>query len=289
MTSNGFRQVDVFGKVPLAGNPVAVVLGADDLSDDQMRRFSVWTNLSECTFLLRPTHPDADYRVRIFSLTTELPFAGHPTLGTARAWLDAGGQPARSGTIVQECGAGLIDVRVSDDTLAFLAPPLTRFEPPTQETLNAALQVLGVTPADVIAASWIDNGPGWLGVLLATSDAVLALRPDVSAHPQHWDIGVAGLTEPGAPTQLEVRAFFTEDGTALREDPVTGSLNAAFAQWLSASGNIALPYTASQGSAIGRDGRVHLSSVGEEIWVGGTADVVIRGDVDIPITTATSF
>lgn len=281
MAAYGFRQVDVFGQHPLAGNPVAVVLGADDLTTEQMKHFSVWTNLSECTFVLSPTSPAADYRVRIFSLNTEYPFAGHPTLGTAQAWLDAGGIPANPGCLVQECGAGLVPVRQEQGRLSFAAPPITRFEPPSAETLDAALTVLGITADDVVAASWIDNGPGWLGLLLADPRTLLSLQPDASRHPRRWDIGVAALTAPGSPTQLEVRAFFTDGTEPFREDPVTGSLNAAYAQWLSATGRIQLPYTASQGRVIGRDGRVFLSRDGEDIWTSGTADIITRGVVEI--------
>jgi len=254
MTTRPFRMIDVFpSATPQSGNPLAVVLEAEGLTTvalttAQMARFSAWTNLSECTFVLPPTDPAADYRVRIFSLTTELPFAGHPTLGTARAWLDAGGVPRTPGRVVQECGVGLVPVRIDDDALAFAAPPLIRSGPVADADLAFALSVLGVTPADVVAAKWIDNGPGWLGILLSSADAA-----------------------------IEVRAFFNDGGGPLREDPVTGSLNASVAQWLTAAGRVQAPYVARQGARAGRDGRVHVTEADGELWIGGRAVVAVRG------------
>jgi PhzF family phenazine biosynthesis protein len=281
-----FRQVDVFGAEPGTGNPVAVVLDAAGLSEAAMRRFSVWTNLSECTFVLPPSDPGADYAVRIFSLDVELPFAGHPTLGTARAWLDAGGVPARPGTVVQECGAGLVPVRVAAEVLAFAAPPLLRSGVVEAALLADALAVLGLDPAQVVAAQWLDNGPGWLGVLVADADAVLALRPDPSRAPVdpdrgRWDLGVVGPTPPGSPEAFEVRAFFSDGTGALVEDPVTGSLNAAAAQWLLATGRATAPYVARQGTALGRRGRVRIEHDAEGLWVGGRTDVVVAGTADL--------
>jgi PhzF family phenazine biosynthesis protein len=276
-----FRQVDVFGNDPCTGNPVAVVLDAEGLDDQTMRRFSVWSNLSECTFVLAPTHPDADYRVRIFSLNTELPFAGHPTLGTARAWLDAGGEPRDHSLVVQECPAGLIEVRIEPDRLAFAAPPRLRSGPVDADLLAAVIDVLGVPPEQVIDAEWLDNGPGWVGVLLDHARTVVQLRPDASAHPGRWDIGVIGAHDPDADTAFEVRAFFTDGSAPLREDPVTGSLNAAAAQWLIASGRTSAPYVAAQGTAIGREGRVHVSSSADRLWVGGRAKIVASGTITL--------
>lgn len=278
--SHPFRQIDVFGADPYAGNPVAVVLAADDVSDEAMRRFSVWTNLSECTFVLAPTVPGADYRVRILNLDRELSFAGHPTLGTARAWLDAGGAPATPGVVVQECGVGLVPVRIEGDLLAFAAPPRIRSGAVDPALVSEVLAILGVDPARVVAAEWLDNGPGWVGVLLDSADTVLALRPDLTGHPGTWDIGVIGPAAPGADFDIEVRAFFsTDDG--LREDPVTGSLNASAAQWLMSGGRVGASYVARQGTALGRDGRVHLSRRDGEIWVGGRTDVAVRGTIAI--------
>lgn len=276
-----FRQLDVFAAGPGLGNPVAVVLDADGLDDDTMRRFSVWSNLSECTFVLPPTTSDADYRVRIFSLNTEFPFAGHPTLGTARAWLDAGGVPTDAGLVVQECAAGLIPIRIDGDRLAFRSPPRTRSGPVDTMTLASVIDILGVDPKQVVDAEWLDNGPGWVGVLLDHADTVLAVQADSSAHPGRWDIGVIGHGDAGAESAFEVRAFFTEGGEPLREDPVTGSLNGAAAEWLIATGRATAPYIARQGTAMGREGRVHLTHEGGAVWVGGRADVVIAGTVAI--------
>lgn len=275
-----FRQIDVFGEGPYTGNPVAVVHDADGLDDEQLRAFSVWSNLSECTFVLPPTEPEADYRVRIFSLSTELPFAGHPTLGTARAWLDAGGNPHLPGTIVQQCGTGLVPIRVSGDVLSFAAPPRTRSGPVDPELLQAVVEVLGVDPGSVVDAEWLDNGPGWVGVLVDSAETVLSLTPDTSRRPGRWDIGVIGPTRPGEEAQIELRAFFTEADSPLREDPVTGSLNAAAAQWLLATGCLSAPYVARQGTALGRRGRISVDTDGDGAWVGGRTHVAIRGSVE---------
>ncbi|MCB2413947.1 PhzF family phenazine biosynthesis protein [Demequina sp. TTPB684] len=282
MTTRPFRMIDVFASdAPLTGNPLAVVLDAEGLTTEQMARFSAWTNLSECTFVLPPTDPAADYRVRIFSLTTELPFAGHPTLGTARAWLDAGGVPRTPGRVVQECGVGLVPVRIDDVALAFAAPPLVRSGAVDDADLAVALSVLGVAADDVVAAEWIDNGPGWMGILLRDADAVLVVEPDLASRVGQWSIGVVGPYAPGSDAALEVRAFFNDSGGPLREDPVTGSLNASIAQWLTASGSVQAPYVARQGAKVGRDGRVRVTRAEGEIWIGGRAVVIVAGAVDL--------
>ena len=277
--SRRFRQVDVFGEGRFSGNPVAVVLDSDGLSEDDLREFSVWTNLSECTFVLPPTAPDADYKVRIFSLNTELPFAGHPTLGTARAWLDAGGVPRVEGLIVQECGAGLIPVRITVEQLAFVSPPRIRTGSVAPEYLKQVIEILGISSEQVVDAEWLDNGPGWVGLLLDSPQTLLSLRPDASAHPGRWDIGVAAQYPQGSETAIEVRAFFTEGNQPLREDPITGSLNAAVAEWLISNHRIQAPYLAAQGTAMGRRGRVNVFESEGKLWVGGTAQVVLTGEL----------
>jgi PhzF family phenazine biosynthesis protein len=273
-----FRQVDVFTEQPFLGNPVAVVHSADGLTDDEMRRFANWTNLSETTFLLSPADNRADYRVRIFTPERELPFAGHPTLGTAHAWLEAGGQPAARGVVIQECPAGLVPVRRSPDgRLAFKAPPLIRSGPVDETDLADIAGSLGVKREDILAAQWADNGPGWMAVELASAAAVLALTPGVTSR----DIGVFGAYPPGSPEAFEVRAFTPLIGGA-GEDPVTGSLNASLAMWLLASGRATAPYTVSQGTALGRRGRVHVSADADgSIWVGGGTQTLISGSVQL--------
>lgn len=269
-----FRQIDVFTDVGYLGNPLAVVVDGTDLSTEQMQQFANWTNLSETTFLLPPTDPAADYQVRIFTPVLELPFAGHPTIGSCRVWLDTGGAPARPDVIVQQCAAGLISLRRDGQRLAFAAPPLRRSGPVDQQTLAQLIQALGIRPSDVVDSAWIDNGPGWVGVLLASAEQVLAVKPAFAA----MDIGVVGPYPPGAPHALELRAFFPKDGVLL-EDPVTGSLNASVAQWLLGSGRVQTPYIASQGTAIGRAGRVHVAVADDEIWIGGDTVTCISGTV----------
>jgi len=270
-----FSQVDVFTTTPYRGNPVAVVLDGAGLASTAMQRFAHWTNLSETTFVLPPGDPGADYRVRIFTPTLELPFAGHPTLGTCHAWLTAGGSPSSGDVVVQECAAGLVRIRRTADGLAFAAPPLLRSGPAEEAVVRRIAETLGVDRSEIAAAEWVDNGPGWVAVLLAGADAVLALRP--AAIP--FDLGVVGLYPPGAPHALEVRAFFPKDGATV-EDPVTGSLNASVAQWLLRTGQISAPYVAAQGAVLGRAGRVHISQDPDgTVWVGGGTVTCIDGTV----------
>ena len=294
-----FRQVDVFTSEPYRGNPVAVVADADGISDEEMARFANWTNLSETTFILPPTDPNADYRVRIFTPSSELPFAGHPTIGTCHAWLEAGGT-ATNGRIVQECGVGLVTLRQSNGRLSFAAPELIRGGPVDEADIAKVVVALGVDRSSIIAAKWADNGPGWLAVMLASAEEVLALTPDftktersgvgvVGEHPIGVvgpnKVGVAGRTgaADGEPA-IEVRAFFST-GAQATEDPVTGSLNASIAQWLLAEGHagsdigLTAPYIASQGTVLGRKGRVHVDEVDGDVWIGGDAVTAIVGEV----------
>lgn len=271
-----FSQVDVFAPGPKPGNPVAVIHGADGLSAEQMQSFANWTNLPETTFLLRPTQPDADYRLRIFTPASELPFAGHPTLGSAHAWLENGGQPHRPGELVQECEVGLVKISQTASEQFFEAPPLRRSGPLEPEVLEQAITSLRITPDQVLDSSWVDNGPGWLGIRLASAREVLDLRPDFVAMGQ-LNVGVIGAYGDGAPADFEVRGFLPR--LAIPEDPVTGSLNAGLAQWLISSGAAEANYTVSQGTALGRGGRLTITSEGDSIWVGGTSRTVIRGSV----------
>jgi PhzF family phenazine biosynthesis protein len=273
-----FRQVDVFTDVPYAGNPVAVVLDADGLSDEQMQRFAHWTNLSETTFVLPPTDPAADYRVRIFTPVSELPFAGHPTLGTCHAWLSQHPDDERE-TLVQECVAGLVRVRRGPDGLAFAAPPLLRYGRVDDADLDRVIDLLGLDRLDVVDAHWVDNGPGWVAVLLRSADEVLAVRP--RPLPDDVFVGVVGPHPQGAPQAVEVRGFFPKDGATV-EDPVTGSLNASVAQWLIDSGRLQAPYVAAQGRALGRNGRVHVSADPDGVlWVGGGTVTCVTGTAEL--------
>jgi PhzF family phenazine biosynthesis protein len=268
-----FAQVDVFGSGPCSGNPVAVVLEAEGLSTEEMQRFARWTNLSETTFVLPPSEHQADYRVRIFTPALELPFAGHPTLGTCHAWLESGGESRNPSEIVQECGAGLVRIRREEGRLAFAAPPLIRSGPGSEEDAVRIAAALGIERTELLAVEWVDNGPGWIGALLESAERVLELEPRSVA----FDLGVVGFHPEGAEAAIELRAFFPINGVTA-EDPVTGSLNASVAQWLIGSGRLDAPYVATQGSAIGRNGRIHVSqSEDGTTWVGGRATTVVGG------------
>jgi len=274
-----FKQVDVFSAQPLLGNPLAVVLQADELDDAQMAAFARWTNLSETTFLLKPRDPRADYRLRIFTTLTELPFAGHPTLGSCHAWLENGGI-AQGDEIIQECGIGLVRIRRDGTRLAFTAPPLLRFEAVEADLLARILGGLGVPAQALVDARWVDNGAGWLALRLRDRATVLALQADFSSLPASLPIGVFAAWDPqvdGADAQFEVRAFVPGDG--MPEDPVTGSLNAGIAQWLLAEGLAPKRFVVSQGTAIGRNGRVYIECTGDDIWVGGEVVTCIEGRV----------
>ncbi|MGO3022262.1 MAG: PhzF family phenazine biosynthesis protein [Brevibacterium sp.] len=292
-----FAQVDVFSAVPFQGNPVAVIIDADGLDEEQMARIANWTNLSETTFILPPDDPAADYRLRIFTPHRELPFAGHPTLGSAAAWLDAVGAPKHEDRIVQECGAGLVDIRRSprrggptdpsadsptasaaepSETLAFAAPDRLRAGPLDDAYVDQIAVALGVDRSEILGHQWADNGPGWAAVRLANAEKVLALTPDFSAIPDA-KLGVLGAHPEGSEHEYEIRAFVP--GVGVAEDPVTGSLNASVAQWLVGENLAPNSYTATQGTALGRSGVVSITAEDDEIWVGGDTSICIRGTV----------
>ncbi|KPY82421.1 Phenazine biosynthesis protein, PhzF family [Pseudomonas syringae pv. tagetis] len=280
MRSFDFKQLDVFTDQPLLGNPLAVVLGAEGLSDEQMAAFARWTNLSETTFLLEPTDPRADYRVRIFTTLGELPFAGHPTLGSCHAWLESCGV-ADGEEIIQECGIGLVRIRREGSGLAFTAPPLLRSGAVDADLVQRVRLGMGLGADDIIGARWVDNGPGWVAFRLADRASVLALQPDY-AQLSGLKIGVIGPWDPavdGEEAHFEVRAFIPGDGMA--EDPVTGSLNAGIAHWFLEEGLAPDHYIVSQGAALGRKGRVFIQRTGEDIWVGGSTLTCIEGRVTI--------
>jgi PhzF family phenazine biosynthesis protein len=276
-----FTQLDVFTPVPMMGNPLAVVHDAADLDEARMAAFARWTNLSETTFLLPPTAEaaaaGADYRVRIFTPGGELPFAGHPTLGSAQAWLSAGGRPHDSAVVVQECGVGLVRVRRDGARLAFAAPPLKRSGPVDDAALRAQVLAALRLPAEALhALQWVDNGPGWLAALLPDAAMVRALEPDFAAM-RGLKLGVVAPQAPGAETQFEVRAFVP--GLGVPEDPVTGSLNAGLASWLIGAGLAPARYIAAQGHALGRDGRVHVAREDDGLWIGGEVCELVSGIV----------
>jgi PhzF family phenazine biosynthesis protein len=272
-----FHLVDVFGEKPFSGNPLAVIALDADRDTAALQAITRWLNLSETAFLLPPTEPDADYRVRIFTLDRELPFAGHPTLGSAHAWLALGGKPRHAGKIVQQCGAGMIDVRRSSEGLAFAAPPLIRSGPASAAECEEACRVLNIAASDVVAAEWIDNGPGWLGIQLRDAAAVLAVEP-ARAHAARIDTGIVGLHPAGSTDAYEVRAIFSDPYGGLIEDPVTGSLNASAAAWMLREGHVTAPFTVTQGTCLGRTGRIRIDQ--EEngaIWVGGKTETLFAG------------
>ncbi|MEN9539504.1 MAG: hypothetical protein RLZZ126_1739 [Pseudomonadota bacterium] len=291
MTQRPFQQVDVFTATPYFGNPLAVVLDGTGLSTEDMQRFTDWTNLSEATFLLPPTHPDADYRVRIFCPGRELPFAGHPTLGSCHAWLRAGGKP-KTAFIVQECGIGLVKIRNDEvnHRLAFAAPPLLRSGPLDEADVALIARGLNIPRSDILAHAWCDNGPKWRGVMLQSAEQVRALQPDGDVL-AGLDIGVVGPVRKvgviasqgageGSDTNFEVRAFF-HTATGMREDPVTGSLNAGIAKWLIGAGLAPNRYVAAQGTCMGRAGRVFVEQMGQDIWIGGASVTCVAGTVEL--------
>ena len=281
----GYLEIDVFGASPYRGNPLAVVLDGEGLSTEEMQDFARWTNFSETTFLLPPTSPEADYRVRIFTLAHELPFAGHPTLGTCHAWLTAGGgTPKTPGRIVQECGAGNVALRQQDGKLAFAAPPLRRGGLVDEVLLARLAAVLGIPRAGIVDSQWVDNGPGWVGVMLRDAAAVLDVEPDFTRWdgPERLDLGVIGAYPEGSECAFEVRALFSGQGGVMIEDPVTGSLNASFAQWMLSTGRAKAPYRTSQGTRLGRQGRPEIDRDADgTIWIGGATFTCVRGEVEL--------
>jgi PhzF family phenazine biosynthesis protein len=278
MTARRFHQLDVFSNRPLLGNPLAVVHDAQGLSDEDMAAFARWTNLSETTFLLPPTDDDADYRVRIFTLGDELPFAGHPTLGSCKAWLLAGGRPKTDGYIVQQCGVGLVRLRRDGARLAFAAPPLRRSGPLDEALLDQIAGGLGIARSDIVEHQWVDNGPGFCAVMLGSAAKVLSLRPDFIAL-SDLKLGVIAPQAAGADTAFEVRSFVPPSG--INEDPVTGALNAGLASWMIGAGLAPDHYVVAQGTALRRAGRVFVDRDGDDIWIGGDSAICIAGEVTL--------
>ena len=273
-----FHQVDVFSAVAFKGNPLAVIAGADGLDDARMQAIANWTNLSETTFLLRPKDTAADYRVRIFTPQRELPFAGHPTLGSSHVWLALGHKP-KGNEVIQECGAGLVRIKRDGARLAFAAPPLRRSGEVAPDLKARIARSLGITEDAIKAAQWVDNGPGWVAVMLGSRGELLKLSQDVSVLPDQ-SLGVVApwdTAKDGSEAQFEVRAFMGRGG----EDPVTGSLNASLAQWLIGAGIAPPRYIAAQGTVLGRAGRVHVTQEGDTIWIGGDVTTCIAGTINL--------
>ncbi|MFJ5264979.1 PhzF family phenazine biosynthesis protein [Streptomyces sp. NPDC088387] len=274
-----FVQVDVFSTRPFQGNPVAVVMDGTDVTDDEMQRVAQWTNLSETTFVLPATTPEADYRLRIFTPQGELPFAGHPTLGSARAWLACGGVPRHTDRVVQECGAGLVTVRRGTDMLSFAAPPRIREGALDDAYLHRIIKAFGIQAEDVLAHQWVDNGPGWAVLHLPTADDVLALDPDLSLIPEAM-VGAIGAYPEGAEHDFELRTF--APGCGVPEDPACGSMNASVGQWLTATGAAPSAYRVSQGTRVGRAATIEVNAEADgTVWVSGTATVLVRGTITL--------
>lgn len=277
MAIRNFQLVDVFAEQAFRGNPLPVFLDARDISSEEMLKITRWMNQSETAFLLPPGDERADYQVRIFTPDRELPFAGHPTLGSCHAWLTAGGRPKSSGEITQECGIGLVTIKWIDSKLAFAAPELIRSGPVDEKDLERITRVLQIDRKAIVDAQWADNGPGWVVVLLESAQAVLDINP-LAWFPVGVDIGIVGPCEEGADTAFELRALFSDQHGSIREDPVTGSLNASVAQYLYTTGRATGPYTASQGACIGRAGRIEISRDDNgNVWVGGHTQTLVEG------------
>ncbi|MCX5596987.1 PhzF family phenazine biosynthesis protein [Streptomyces phaeochromogenes] len=274
-----FVQVDVFSTSPYSGNPVAVVLDGTDLSDEEMQRLARWTNLSETTFVLPPTVPEADYRLRILTPDGELPFAGHPTLGSAHAWLDGGGVPRHGDRVVQECAAGLVTVRRGEGALAFAAPPRVREGALDEDYLKRIVDAFGITRDRVLAHQWVDNGPGWAVIQLATAEEVLALEPDLSLIPDAM-VGAIGAHPEGSAHRFEMRTF--APGVGVPEDPACGSMNAGVGQWLTSTGAAPSSYRVSQGARLGRAASIEVTvDTDGTVWVSGAAVVCVRGTITL--------
>jgi len=269
--------VDVFGSAPMRGNPLGVVHGAEGLSEAQMLELTVWLGFSETTFLLPPTDSAADYRVRIFYPGGEMPFAGHPTLGTCHAWQQAGGVAKRSGTVVQECGVGLVEVRQESDLLSFRAPPFTHYGPLSDGERAEAARIAGVPQDRIVEAMHVANGPGWQMLRLASAADVLAAQPVADA-PNGTDIGLAGPHPAGSEVSWEIRAFFANLQGKLAEDPVTGSFNAGVAMHLFGKEMARGSYIAAQGQKVGADGRIHCRQDDDgSVWIGGRTAMIASG------------
>ena len=281
MTSRRFIQCDVFTPVPTQGNGLAVVVDALGLTDEQMQRFAAWTNLAETAYLLPPEDPVADYRVRIFTTTREMRFAGHPTLGSCAAWLHTGGVPREPGRVHQECGVGIVDIDISrEGAPAFVAPP-TSIAPMAPEQFEAIVGALEIPRGSILHTAELDNGPVWQAFQLDSAAAVLALDSSRVRWPDFASIGLIGAHAPGSECDYEVRMLAPSSG--MSEDPITGSLNAALAHWMLAEGRLPRPLDVAQGTRIERTGRVSIRPAGDGagILIGGQTHILIQGTVEL--------
>jgi len=280
MRKRKFIQCDVFSPVPTQGNGLAVIVDAEGLSDEQMKVFAAWTNLAETTFILPPEDPLADYKLRIFTPTGEMPFAGHPTLGSCAAWLHTGGVPQQKGLVRQECGVGIVDIDISSSSFAFVAPP-TKIAPLPDQQLQAIVTALEIPPASIQHTALLDNGPMWQVLHLETAEQVLALDSSRVKWPEFKSIGLIGAHPPGSECDFEVRMLAPSSG--MSEDPITGSLNAALAHWLYAEGKLATDITVAQGTMINRHGRVSIRPdvEADKIFIGGDTHIIIDGHVTL--------
>ena len=278
MKNRRFIQCDVFSPVPTQGNGLAVVVDAEGLSDEQMQTFASWTNLAETTFLLPPTESTVDYKVRIFSPTREMLFAGHPTLGSCASWLHTGGKPKQAGLVRQECGVGIVEIDISGDKHAFVAPP-TKIEILPNQQLQAIINVLEIPTEKVLHSALLDNGPVWQVLQLKRAEDVLALDSSRVKWPAYKALGFIGAHSPGAECDYEVRMLAPSSG--MSEDPITGSLNAALAQWMRTEGRLTQAVTVAQGTNINRHGRVSIKPDGERIFIGGEVHILIEGNITL--------
>jgi PhzF family phenazine biosynthesis protein len=281
MTNRRFQLIDVFGEHSYSGNPLPVIINGEGLSTQVMQNITRWMNHSETTFLLPPSNNEADYRVRIFTLDREMPFAGHPTLGSCHAWLESGGKAHNESEIIQECGVGLVRIRRRDEQLAFAAPELIRDGPVEESKLEQLASVLQIHRDQIVDAKWADNGPGWIAILMESAQAVLDVQA-IGHHNSRLDIGIVGPYPDGSPASFELRALSTDHLGVIREDPVTGSLNASVAQWLFASKRATGSYIASQGACVGSSGRIEITRDDDgTVWVGGNTATLVEGHIGI--------
>ena len=278
MKERRFIQCDVFSPIPTQGNGLAVVVDGEGLGDEEMQTFAAWTNLAETTFILPPTDPLADYKLRIFTTTREMLFAGHPTLGSCAAWLHTGGEPKQQNLVRQECGVGLVEIDVSNPKFAFVAPP-TKISAMPKAQLQDITGTLKIPATSVLHTAVLDNGPVWQVLQLQSAEQVLAVDSSLVKWPENKPVGLIGAHGSNHECDYEVRMLAPSSG--MSEDPITGSLNAASAHWLAAEGRLDQHITIAQGTKINRHGRVSITPQGENVTIGGDTHILIDGQVTL--------